>query len=425
MTDTALIMGKALPKPGALPRILFVNSFYAPEIGGGAEMTLHRLASGLHRRGYTIAAFTTGEAETIDEVDGVTVHRFPIDNSFRKLNGDLPNKAQRVQWQWRDRHSRLMAERLATLVRSYRPDIIQFHNLPGITRSVWEVPGAFGIPSVQVIHDLNLICPSSSMFKRGGACTRPCMSCVLFRRGFAAASSRLDSAVGVSRYVLDRVVREGYFPRADRRVIHNAQELPPPRPYAPGAALRFGYIGSLSPPKGLEWLIDQFDDAVGTLAIAGRGTPSYEAELRTRARGKRIEFVGKVDPVGFFTEIDVAIVPSIWNEALGNVAIEASALGRPVIASRRGGLPEIVRDGETGIMVDPDEPDSLGATMRQLAGDRALLMRMAAAAPAAVGKFTSVGRFLDDYCALYETLLANRRAPLIKAGRPGDLELVD
>jgi glycosyltransferase involved in cell wall biosynthesis len=390
-------------------RLLVVNSFYAPEIGGGAEMTLQRLATGMARRGHLVAAFTTGNMEAVDTVDGVVVHRFPIDNAFRKFEGDLPNKVKRILWQWRDRNSALMAHRLDQLVRRFRPDIIQFHNLPGMTRSVWEIPSRYGVPSVQVVHDLNLICPSSSMFKSGQACAQRCASCTIFRAGYAEASRMLTAAVGVSQYVLDRVAREGYFANAERRVIYNAQDLPNPYPLTPGKRLRFGFIGSISPPKGLEWLIDQFDESLGSLAIAGTGADDYVESLRARASGKDVCFLGHVKPREFFRNVDVGVVPSIWNEALGNVAIEASAFGRPVIATRRGGLPEIVRDGVSGLLVDPDQPGTLGRAMRTLVDDRARLLRMAEAGPAAVRHFTSLDRFLDEYEGLYASLLTKRR----------------
>lgn len=382
------------------PRILFVNSFYAPEIGGGAEMTLHRLASGLIGRGYDVSAFTTGERETVDEVDGVTVYRVPIDNAFRKLSRDLPGRARRAMWQWRDRSSPLTAARLRAVVERVKPDVVQFHNLSGLTKSVWDVPASMGLPSIQVVHDLYLLCPTSSMYARGRACETQCTSCRLFRRGFAEASRSVNAVVGVSRFVVDRVVREGYFPRATKRHIYNAQHVPDPAPLPNGDKLHFGFVGSIAPPKGVEWLIRQFDNSMGRLSIAGTGSATYLARLHALAAGKDITFLGHVDPIAFFRSVDIGVVPSIWNEALGNVAIEASALGRPVIATRRGGLPEIVRDGETGILVDPDRPDTLGAAMRALSQDRDLLVRYGAAGPAAVRKFTDPTRFIDEYVGL-------------------------
>lgn len=385
-------------------RIIFANSFYVPEVGGGAELTLQRIANGMLARGHEVAAFTTGERESVDIVDGVKVYRFPIDNRFRKLDRNLPGKFERVRWQWRDRYSTLMAKRFDAVMRDFAPDIVQYHNLPGLTRSIWEPPLAHGIPTVQVLHDLNLICPNSLMFKDGASCTTRCRECVLFRHGFASASDDVSALVGVSRFVLDRVTGAGLFERSRQGVIYNAQRLPEPSRLVNDGIVRFGFIGALNKPKGIEWLIDQFDDTCGTLTIAGTGSAEYVAQLKERAAGKRISFVGHCPSAEFFPMIDVGIVPSIWHDTLPGVAIEGGAHGRPVIASRRGGLPEIVKDGVTGILVDPEQPDTLGAAIRRLSGDAELRDRMAREAPKAVKIFTSLDRCLDEYEQLYVSL---------------------
>ncbi|WP_159977442.1 MULTISPECIES: glycosyltransferase family 4 protein [unclassified Novosphingobium] len=385
-------------------RILFASSFYAPEIGGGAELTMQRLVNGLTSRGYTAAVMTTGEVECTEVVEGVTVHRFPIDNSFRKLNRDLPGKLQRTLWQIRDRNSRLMEQRFDRLVRSFKPDVVQFHNLSGITRSVWAVPRRHGIPSVQVLHDLNLICPNSSMFKHGSSCVKRCGSCILFRQGYALASNDVSAAVGVSRYVLGEITGAGLFAQAKQRAIYNAQRLPGPSPLPASETMRFGYIGSLAPHKGVEWLIEQFESDMGELLIAGSGTSDYVERLKSLAEGKRITFLGHRPSLEFFPAVHVGVAPSIWNEALGGVAIEGSAHGRPVIASRRGGLPEVVDDGVTGILVDPDRPETLGDAMRTLSRDPAMVSRMARAGPKNVETFTNLDRFVGEYERLYDAL---------------------
>lgn len=387
-------------------RILFVNSFYAPEIGGGAELTLQRLVTEAQIRGHDVEVFTTGETQVTEVVDGALVYRFPIDNTFRKLSRELPGKFRRIRWQWRDRGSKKMADRLSETVGIFRPDIVQFHNLPGITMSAWQVPKAMGIKSIQVLHDLNVICPNSSMFKNGASCARRCTSCHLFRLGSVKGSRALDATVGVSSFVLNKVTAEGYFPKSQKHVIYNAQNLPPAHPLPDGPHTIFGYAGALSPAKGIDWLIDQFDNSYGWLQVAGTGSSSYVNYLKDRAAGKNIVFVGHVNPISFFRGVHVAVVPSIWNEALGGVAIEAGSVGRPVIASTRGGLPEVVRHGESGLLVDPDDNISLGQALKALSHDRVMLRSFAEAAPGVVTKFTNLDRFVNEYENLWSTVMS-------------------
>lgn len=118
------------------------------------------------------------------------------------------------------------------------------------------------------------------------------------------------------------------------------------------------------------------------------------ARLREEGLNFRLHLTGDVDRVvprpyvtphpwltqtelpEFYREIDVAIVPSIWPEPFGIVALEAMASGKPLIATRVGGLQCIVVEGETGLLVDPGDVSGMASAIRQLAGDRQLRLRM-------------------------------------------------
>lgn len=136
--------------------------------------------------------------------------------------------------------------------------------------------------------------------------------------------------------------------------------LATPRTEAPTGTIRLGYIGRLVPIKGafvalhtLKQLLDRGISA--TLQIAGIGT--LETELRRRAERLNIAHAiiwkGSIHNVcDFYDSIDLLLVPSI-REPLGLVSLEAAARGVPVICSRVDGLPEVVRDGETGLCISP------------------------------------------------------------------------
>ena len=126
-------------------------------------------------------------------------------------------------------------------------------------------------------------------------------------------------------------------------------------------------------------------------------TDRSSAELRaTVARlglDDVVSFLGRVAPVApVFERAEVVVVPSL-GEGFGMVALEAMERGRPVIASAVGGLPEIVDDGVTGLLVPPGDADALGAAIRELAGDRAR-----AAAMGAVGRARALEQFSQERC---------------------------
>jgi glycosyltransferase involved in cell wall biosynthesis len=109
-------------------------------------------------------------------------------------------------------------------------------------------------------------------------------------------------------------------------------------------------------------LIEQFQRLPfeATLQIAGRGQLNDEAQLKALVSSANISFVGYQTPQAFYSQIDVAVVPSIWREPFGMVAVEACAHSVPVIASRTGGLPELIEDQVNGLLCSPQDPDSQG-----------------------------------------------------------------
>jgi glycosyltransferase involved in cell wall biosynthesis len=108
-----------------------------------------------------------------------------------------------------------------------------------------------------------------------------------------------------------------------------------------------------------------------------------------------------VESRDFYSKVDVCIVPSIWPDTFPGVAYEACAHHVPVIASRVGGLPEIIRDGINGILCDPDDKDSLRKAIRKMDSDRSFMRQLASNARGSVEEMLDIERVQSQYEALY------------------------
>jgi glycosyltransferase involved in cell wall biosynthesis len=127
------------------------------------------------------------------------------------------------------------------------------------------------------------------------------------------------------------------------------------------------------------------------LLIAGRGEEQYEKGLRERyGDADDIKFLGFIKPADFFAQVDVAIVPSLWNDTLPSVVFESLGYGVPVVGSRRGGIPEMVLDGVNGLVFEPDDPASLVSAIVKLRDDPALLSSLRSACRPSSAKFYDV-----------------------------------
>jgi len=338
-----------------------------------------------------------------DWVDGVKVYRAGLKNSYWPFTKERPGKFRRLLWHLRDRYNRSMRGYVREVLRLEQPAVVSCHNLVGWSIAIWDEVHRARIPIVQVLHDMYLLSPNSTLFKKGQFGVHQDLVSRLLRRRHRRTSSNLAAVVGISRSILARFVQHGYFERVSQYVVHNARDIPafgPPRMRGEGASLTVGYIGTLARVKGIEWLINQFKESGvnGRLLIAGRGkVEDVEHFQRLAGNDSRIVFVGYAEPGGFYATIDVLVVPSLWEEPLGMVAVEGLANNLPVVASNRGGLRETVVDRINGILCDPDKPGSLGQALIALWKDVALYNRLASAARPSVSEYLSMERMVNEY----------------------------
>lgn len=392
-------------------KILFLHALAEPELGGGAEVTLWTLMRGLRDAGHQCVLLATSEQRglTRSERDGIAVWQAGIRNLHWPYGAERRSGSRRALWHLLDIYNPLMQGYLREVVGREAPDVVSAHNLPGWSVASWRTLAGLGVPSVQVLHDFYAVCARSSLFRAGRNCQSQCMRCRMLRLPHRALSRRLHGVVGVSQYVLDAHRALGYFNGVRiQRVIHNARDagaLGIPAGRGPGRSrLRFGYIGRLDPAKGVDRLIDAFK-SIGAeeaeLWIAGTGDARYRDQLAGRVGNSPIRLIGRAAPADLYSQVDIVVVPSVWNEPLGMVVAEAFAFGKPVIGSRRGGIPEMIRDGENGLLFEPDAPGELAARLAQVARDASLREHLSANAQLSGRRFVDTAAWARAYEEVY------------------------
>jgi glycosyltransferase involved in cell wall biosynthesis len=241
---------------------------------------------------------------------------------------------------------------------------------------------------------------------------------------------RLADVVLVNAEAIRRwLIADGY-PAERIRVIGNGIDLAPfEAPHTPGTLhheiglpadtpLVF-VVSRLVPRKGLE----QFLEAAAIDAPRHPGAhwvmagvaeqPDYAVELeRLAARlglGRRIHFLGpRNDVPALLADAAVAVLPSL-SEGLSNVLLESMASGAPTVATRVGGAPEVVEDGVNGLLVPPGDAAALARAVGRLLDDRALAVRVGAAARTLVRARFSLAAMVAQTTAVYDALLQGRR----------------
>ena len=283
--------------------------------------------------------------------------------------------------------------------------------------------GRSPLPVIRTIHNHDAYCPSGSRFLHTlgrpcdrtysvSGCTwghlvnhcgsvRPGVMLDEFRRTRAELKhTRALTALAVSDFVRVQMLRAGY----DAARVH-LLPLPAPAP-RPWQALsedripRFLFLGRLTPQKGVDWLIRAASQVTREIAIdiAGTGHPLREKEYRDLSEklglSARVTFhpwLGGTAVEAMLARARALVFPSIWHEPAGLVGLEAMTGGRAVIAGRVGGIPEIVSDGEGGLLVDPGDVNQLAAAIDRLADDAHLAEKMGR-----VGQRIAAERFSAD-----------------------------
>ena len=306
--------------------------------------------------------------------------------------------------------------RLARLIRRLRPDILHTHTAKA---------GAVGRMAALLVGDARppiVVHTFHGHVLRGYFGPRLSYGFRLLERWLA---KRTDALVAVSPEVRDELVRLGVAPAEKFTVVRVGIELRERVADLDGRAetrrllgiaddsFTVGWVGRMTGVKRTSDVLLAFKrlrergvDAV--LCMIGDGPERGQLERRAHELGimKRTLFLGYQEHVApYYAALDAMILPS-GNEGTPVSAIEALAAGRPVVATRVGGLPDVVREGEDGFLVTPGAVDELADRLERLAADEELRRRMGEAGRERVLPRYSVERLIDDVDALYRSLLA-------------------
>ncbi len=382
-------------------KVLLVNTLYEPYVLGGAERSVRIIASYLKSRGIIPVVATTFTEDRVDYIDGIRVYRIRTPNLYWPYHAKRKSPIVKPIWHVIDSCNPITTGKIRRLITEEKIDLLHTNNLAGFSTSVWNAD----VPKVHTLRDLYLMCIRSTMFRGGRECKRQCPECRLLSIPRRIMSRKVDAVTGISRYILEKHLHLGYFSGASiKETIYNPIEriFTPRRPGLPPVI--FGYSGSLAPHKGIEFLLKAFSRVKGQsrLLVFGKAPePHYETYLRRKYESERVIFMGFVNPEEIYVQIHVLIVPSLLNEPFGRVIPEAYSHGIPVIASRRGGIPEIVIPGETGLLFST--MDELVEKMEFFIQNPREIIRMGDNAIEFARRFLPENT-IESYIAIYEEI---------------------
>lgn len=348
----------------------------------GGQNQLALLARGLRARGHRVTVVLHPDGELRARLADDDVELIPL---APRTEIDLP-----AAW------------RLSRMLRELAPDIVHAHDSHGVAMAATAL--SFGAPAPRP----PLVFARRVDFRlRGNSFSRWKYRQVT---AFVAASDAIaqmlveDGAPRGQVFTVHDGIDIGRIERTEPINVREEFWFPP-------HSVVVGNIAALVPHKGQKYLVEAAAQVVRDLPearflILGEGElrPELEQQVRRLHLGQHVILGGfRQELLGLLKGLDLFVMSSV-TEGLGSALLEAMAAGPPVVATAAGGIPEVVKDGETGVLVPPRDAPALAAAILGLLRDAGRRERLSQAARARVHECFSADRMVDATLAVYERL---------------------
>jgi glycosyltransferase involved in cell wall biosynthesis len=431
-------------------KILYAVHHLPPRYTGGAENRALRTARWIHSHGHSAAIISV---EAIDQSEPAYVDSVYEKLPTRRLFFDYHTLAAGAAWEY---DNPFIEQRIGEMLAEQRPDV--FHLISGYLMTAGAIRAAHtaGVPIVITLTDFWFLCPRITLLRSDGRiCPGPpadplgCVRCLaeqqrrfrLLSQAMPRVATTVWNVIGArlpafqaqahvisarrqllaeafmhatwlicpSQFLRSEFIKNGF---ASERLLLMRQGLAIP-PTLPShcdreRAITIGYSGQIKPHKGVDLLID------AALALAARGyhfrvvvygneseDPRYAAELKHRTRqADWIEWHGTYEASQVWdvlAGLDAIVVPSRWYENSPNVILEAQAAQVPVIATRIGGMAELVRHDVDGLLFGVNDAQDLARQIARLLDQSGLIDRLRTGAPQVKTLDQEMNELLDLY----------------------------
>lgn len=407
-----------------------ITDFYWPFVGG-VEQHVRRLSHALAGRGHQVAVATLGNADLPQFEEDGPVRVYRLRSSMQRLTSLFATPERTWAPPFPDPEATLA---LRKIVQRERPEVVHGHDW--LARSFLPLRPFSRARFVMSLHYYTLSCPKKNLMYQQAPCSGPgmrkCLSCAAEHYGLGKGLPIALSNMGFRQ--AERAAVDLFLPVSQATAAGNGltdgdryQVIPNFMPERNGARLDLHpylsqlpqepfllYVGDLRAVKGLEVLLEAYGELESEVPLVLIGKEWAETPKSFSPN----VFVYRNWPneavLAAWERSLIGLAPSLWPEPFGIVVIEALSRGKPVVASRIGGIPDIVGEDEAGILVTPGDVEGLKEAIRRLLEDAPLRARMGAAALRRAAQFEAEA-VVPRIERIYQDLLEGKPIP---NGRP-------
>ncbi|WP_081909156.1 glycosyltransferase family 4 protein [Haloferax prahovense] len=354
--------------------ICYISNLYPPETIGGAEKYVRNVSEELVRRGHKVSVLTTAASDSgsvssfnSERRNGVDVYRITPANMYTPIEHRDASPWQKPVQHIIDLWNPQIYAKFKSKLLSLEPDVIHTNNFGGLSAAVFTAAGAIDAPIIHTLHDYRLIDIRPDLFNNGEIIgVRKIMNPFrLFNKKII--EPHITQVLSPSQFVINKHKESGLFESTpcDRLKLgvspsNSGEEIN----YVETDDFRILFAGQITKQKGVDILIsafEQLDQKDVRLDILGKGPEKEKLERRSEG-DERIQFHGFVSEEEldrYYQLADTTVLPSRWYDNSPMVIYESYSHSTPVIGANIGGIPELIEEGITGELFDPENVKDL------------------------------------------------------------------
>lgn len=397
-------------------KVCIVNSYYYPDIIGGAEISIQTLAENLIKKGIKVTIICLGKIEEKEKINGVDVYRIIPNNLYNPLGSKNNSKIKKMGYRILDIYNALNYKKLRQRLKEINPDIVHVNNIFGISPVIWRVCKDNNIKCIHTIRDCYLMCPKINLINsRKQLCINKSILCKTYSKLNQNLSREVDYVTAPSKFILDLFYKNKFFKNVEGEYIYNSIDVSNntqlylnEKQERISDKINIIFLGALDTHKGLEVLLEAFSKTENdnlNLHIAGKGRLEFlvRENMKKDSRIKYHGFVEKEDKENLLRLGDILIIPSICYEAFGRVVIDAYKYSMPVIGTKIGGITEIIQNEKTGLLIEPNNVEDIKNSLIYFS-DRGNIKKMQINCIETLEKFL-VDKQIDSFIRVYKKVL--------------------
>lgn len=340
-----------------MKKIVIVNSLYYPDVMGGAEISVKLLAEDLVNEGFDVSVICMGRDSERTKINGVNIYRIKEKNIYFMMDYYHQNALKKIKWHLCNLMKNPNKMDFSLLIDEIEPEVIISQNLLGLGSLVLETKKKYkDIKIIQTIRDYKIIEPTTNFLINKIA-----------KVNFKRKVKNIDIFVGISKFSLSLFFKKANInsKSVKKEIIHN--KVPNEKKInklSKKVAKSVGFVGQITQEKGISIFLKAVSSLdiythLSSVIIVGEGPLLEDLKYKYKEFNK-IVFLGKItheEVKDIYEKLDTLVVPSIWEEPFGRVIIEAYRQKVNVLASDRGGIPEIIID--ESYLFNPDNIENL------------------------------------------------------------------